>query len=229
MTEKVRTGSKSKAKDDALRDDLQSIEIVETNYDDLEDVIPDYDDMKIISEDEMEENINKDNGYVANKKGIKATKIKKKESEKNTEEDEYDEEDEEEVNKKIFSEMIKEVQNMEEDDDKGYFEKRLEGKDSKKFIKNLKKFLQSDRFEKKCNELSKLHKIDRNRVADTFSQKAIATIADCMDTAIEVTYCATMFLVNMLSGVLRAAIGLICSIANKLVGFLSLGYTRILA
>lgn len=206
--------------DDALRDNLNEINVEEIDYNELnQEDMPDIDKIRLTQEVDLD-NTNKNNEeeksqkQINDKSDLKSIAKLKKESTKEQE---------------MFKDIIKDVQNMEGENVKDYFNDRLSGENSKKFLNNLNKYLKSSAFEQKCEKLSNLHKVEKNKIAETFSQKAIATIADCMGVAVEVTYCATMFLINMITSVLKAAVGIICSIANRLLGFLSLGYTRTLA
>lgn len=241
---------KKSGSSDALKDNLEDYSIDHDDIEDMED-IEDFEVVEYISEfnncedeDEEEETEEEDQEEVeeeieeheeevivkkTNKKAItknntKSQDVNKEMLNSTTGECRKD------VDKEMFSSLIGEVQKMDSNSkEEGFFERRLQEKDSKKFLDNVRKFLNSDKFEKKCEELSVLHKVDKNKIAESFSQKIIATIADCMGTVVEVTYCATTFLINMLSCVLKAAVGLVCSIANRILGFLSLGYTRTLA
>lgn len=230
-----------KTSNDALKDNLDDYvdedvnedigEIVKdivNDYVDEEDLEQEYvdTDVEIEAHEQYVEDNDVEEDIVELKKNIKK-QTPARNNTMNTNKKEMNSEDKTE--KEIFRSLIGEVQKMDKDNQEGYFEKRLKEKDSKTFLNNVRKFLKSDQFEEKCEELSVLHKVDKNKIAESFSQKVIATIADCMGTAIEITYCATTFLINMISCVLKAAIGVICSVANRILGFLSLGYTRTLA
>lgn len=105
-------------------------------------------------------------------------------------------------------------------------EKFADEKEAKSFISDCKDYLDSSEFDKKCSKLSKLYKVEKKKIAETFCQKVLATIGDTLGMVITVTYNACKFLVKLLSKLLNAGCGIIFSIAIKLTSFFTLGYTR---
>lgn len=220
-----------KVKDDVLKDNLNEIEledlqVEEIDYDDLEDDCEIIETEIILPNKDIKEDEKEDEKILSTPEKTKKDMLKKLSSEVDKHLEETTKGFEEVINeanntRNEIENLIKETQQAQADD-LPQFENEEE---ARLFIKNFKKFLQSKKFDEECEKYSKLHKVEKKRVAETFSQRALANIGNALNIAIEVTYDATMFLINLLSNILKAACGIICSIANRLVGFLTLGYT----
>lgn len=98
-------------------------------------------------------------------------------------------------------------------------------KKAKSFLASCKDYLSSKEFDNKCSDLSRLHKVSKTKIAETFCQKVLATIGDTLGIVISVTYNACKFLIKLLAKILSAGCGFICSVAYKISSFFTLGYT----
>lgn len=196
---KVLKPTTKKREDDILNDNLDEIIVDEIQTEEI-DVNDLYGEEYDTDEDIVEEPIEKAK--------VKNTKNKKQVDE--------------------LEKLIKDTQEMEDDEHEERMRKNFsDEKSAKEYLKGFRSFIKSKEFDKKCEELSILHKVDKKRVAETFSQKVLAYIGKALDIAIDVTYNATMFLVNFLSNIIKAACGVICTIANRIANFLTLGYSVI--
>lgn len=92
-------------------------------------------------------------------------------------------------------------------------------------IKGMISHLSSDDFVEQCEKLGEKHQLPPKVIAKNFCLRLIGMIGDCLDVAINVTRNFVKATIDLLIGILKGGIDIICDVAEGLVRVVTLNQT----